>query len=54
MIVQPIRMEGFIPIFSLILINLKFIVEQSKKKLSSPITYDSATTTQNELSQKRL
>ena len=28
MIEQPIRMEGFIPIFSLILIRLKVIVEQ--------------------------
>ena len=54
MVVQPIRMEGFVAIFSLILINLKFIVEQSKEKFSSPITYDSAATTQNELSQKRL
>ena len=54
MIVQPIRMEGFIPIFSLVLIDLKFIVEQSKEKFSSPVTYDSAATTQNELPQKRL
>ena len=30
MIEQPIRMEGFFPIFSLILIKLKFIVEQLK------------------------
>ena len=36
MFVQPIRMEGFIPIFSLILIDLKFIVEQSEEKSSSP------------------
>ena len=28
MIVQPIRIEGFIPIFSLLLNNPKFIVEQ--------------------------
>ena len=54
MIVQPIRMEGFIPIFSLILIDLKFMVEQSKEKFSSPVTYDSTATTQNELRQKRL
>ena len=30
MIEQPIRMEGFFPIFSLILIKLNFIVEQLK------------------------
>ena len=54
MIAQPIRMEGLIPILSLILINLKFIVEQLKKKFSSPIANDSTTTTQNELSQKCL
>ena len=42
------------PIFSLILINPKFIVEQLKEKFSNPTTHDSTTTAQNELSQKRL
>ena len=32
MIVQPIRIEGFIPIFALIINNPKFIVEQPKRR----------------------
>ena len=52
MIVQPIRMEGFIPIFSLILIDLKFIVKQLKKEIQQP--YNMKTTTENELPQKRI
>ena len=45
MIVQPIRMEGFIQIFSLILVDLNIIVEQSEEKSSSPVTYEAATPT---------
>ena len=38
MIEQPIKMEGFIPIFSLILNNPKFTVEQLTSTVQQPNT----------------
>ena len=49
MIDQPIRMEGFAPIFSLILNNPKFIVEQSIVLTSAPSSQKEQLQTQQRL-----
>ena len=43
---QPIRMEGFIPIFSLILDKTKFIVKQSIVLTSAPSSQNEQLRTQ--------